>query len=744
MSKKSEFSWIWKQGGHYKMSKIIATSAIRGAYKIIEKADKILQDSIKKHGAEQHIEFPNTGYYLPIIYSMTGIAVEKLSDAQKVMEEIKKLLPPIPSEKLWLPYLGGTLDAGIATIWAEEIIEVIKYLDGPPPVDGIWVGAATDVIIRERGIEFVDGTAPGFAACVGACSDSSNAVKIARELQEKNIYVFMTGSTDGKSMSEQLVEEGVELGWNTRLIPFGKDITSTIYALGFAARAALSFGGVQAGDYKRMLQYNKDRVFAFVLALGEVDEEKYANAAGAISFGFPTIADTPIPEILPRGVCTYEHVVSNIPDEEIVSRAIEVRGLKITVDKVDIPVAFGPAFEGERVRKEDTYVEFGGNRSEVVEFLHMAESSEIEDGKIEVFGPEVDDMPPDSVLPLGIEVLVYGRKMQTDFEPVMERQIHYFINYATGIFHMGQRDIIWVRFSKEAVKNGFKIKHLGTILHAKMHSTFGNIMDKIQVKIFTNPEDVAVLKQKAKGVFKLRDERLRTLTDESVDIFYSCSLCQSFAPNHVCAISPERPGLCGAYNWLDCRAAFEINPTGPNQPIKKGETLDERLGKWKGVNEFIYKISNQKLESFSAYSMMVDPMTSCGCFEVIITILPITNGVMAVNREYSEMTPCGMKFSTIAGMVGGGIQTPGFIGVSKYFIGSKKFILADGGLKRLVWMPKQLKEEILALLESRSAEMGIPDFVSKIATEEEAATEEEVLQWIAKVNHPVIEMEPMM
>ncbi|GAI38725.1 unnamed protein product, partial [marine sediment metagenome] len=263
----------------------------------------------------------------------------------------------------------------------------------------------------------------------------------------------------------------------TRLVPFGKDIASTVYSAGFSARVALTFGNVQPGDYRRMLLYNKDRVFAFVIALGEVDDEKYANAAGAINFGFPTIADTNIPEVLPRGVCTYEHVVSNIPDDEIVTKAIEIRGLKITVEKVDVPVAFGPAFEGERVRKENTYIEFGGNRSEAVEFLSMADSSEVEDGKIEVFGPEVDDVKEGGVLPLGIEVLVYGRKMQEDFEPVMERQIHYFLNYPSGIFHMGQRNISWVRFSKDAVKSGFKIRHIGTVLHAKMHLQFANIMD---------------------------------------------------------------------------------------------------------------------------------------------------------------------------------------------------------------------------------------------------------------------------
>ena len=726
------------------MSKIIATSAIKGAYKTLERAEQMLAKSIEKNGEDQVVEFPDTGYYLPIIYSMSGVKVEKLSDCIKVLEETRKLLPVVPSEKMWLPYLGGTLDAGIATLWAEEIIEAIKYIDGPSPVDGIWLGAATDLIIRERGIEFVDGTAPGFAACVGAAKDNETAVKIARELQEKNIYVFMTGETNGISMAEQLDQEGVELGWDTRLVPFGKDISATIYALGFAARAALSFGGVQGGDFRRMLLYNKSRVFAFVLALGEVDELKYANAAGAINYGFPTIADTNIPEILPRGVCTYEHVVSNIPSEEMVSKAIEVRGLKITVDKVDIPIAFGAAFEGERVRKEDTFVEFGGNKSEAVEFLRTADQTEVEDGKVEVFGPDIDDIKEGDVLPLGIEVLVYGRKMQDDFEPVMERQIHYFVNYATGIFHMGQRDIIWIRFSREAVKKGFKIKHIGTILHAKMHSDFGNIMDKIQVKIYTNPEDVSALKTRAKGVFRTRDERLKTLTDESVDTFYSCSLCQSFAPNHICAVSPERPGLCGAYNWLDCKASNEINPTGPNQPIQKGETIDENLGVWKGVNEFVFKASNQALESFSAYSMIVDPMTSCGCFEVIAAILPSTNGVMAVNREHSGMTPSGMKFSTMAGMVGGGIQTPGFVGISKFFIGSKKFIKADGGLKRLVWMPKALKEEIRDILEERLKDMGLDGFIDKVATEEDADTEEQVMEWIQKVNHPVLEMEPMM
>ncbi len=248
-------------------------------------------------------------------------------------------------------------------------------------------------------------------------------MRIARELQEKNLYVFIAGNTNGVSFAEQLDEAGVQTGWETRLVPFGKDISAAIYALGFANRAALSFGNIQPGDYERNLKYNKNRIFAFVMALGEVSEEKYAAAAGAISYGFPTIADTDIPQILPTGICTYEHVVSSVPIDHIVEKCLEVRGCKIKVTKVPIPVAYGAAFEGERIRKKQTYLEFGGSRSQAFEYVTTRELNEIENGKITVVGPDIDSVTPGAALPLGIWVEVAGRKMQADFEPILERQI---------------------------------------------------------------------------------------------------------------------------------------------------------------------------------------------------------------------------------------------------------------------------------------------------------------------------------
>ncbi len=725
------------------MSRIIASAAIRGAHDILSKAERALAEAMEARGATTPVEFPNTGYYLPVVYGLTGEKVEKLSDMEKILGMARELMPEPPTNALWVPYLGPTLDAGIATLLAEECIEALQYTDGSYTAEGIWLGAADDVIMRARGVEFVDGSAPGFAAIVGAAPDTETAVRLAREMQEKMLYVFMAGRDGEISFAEQLEEAGVQLGWDTRLVPFGPQVYGHIYSLGFATRVAMAFGGVQPGDYERILKYNKNRVFAFVLAMGEVTDEWYATAAGAISYGFPTIATSDIPQILPTGVCTYEHVVSNVSCDELVQRAIEVRGLKIKVIDLPIPVAYGPAFEGERVRKEDTFVEAGGQRTTAFELVRTRDATEVEDGRVEVVGPELNELEEGSKVPLGIVVDVAGRKMQTDFESVIERQFHHLMNFAEGVLHMGQRDLVWIRISKAAQAAGFEFKHLGDILHAKLLDDFDAIVDKVQITIFTDQAKVDEMIEKAKLVYAQRDERMMGLTDDSVDTFYSCSLCQSFAPNHICVVTPERLGLCGAYNWLDAKASNELKPTGPNQPILKGECLDPVAGQWTGVNEFIWEKSGNTVEKMSCYSLMTDPMTSCGCFMCIIALLPMCNGVMVVNREFAGMTPSGMKFSTLAGMVGGGVQAPGFMGVGRGYLVSRKFLGAEGGLPRVVWMPKELKDAIAGSLRERCEEIGMPDLFDKICDETTAETEDAVLEYLTGVEHPALTMDPM-
>jgi acetyl-CoA synthase len=625
---------------------------------------------------------------------------------------------------------------------------------GSDNMNGHLNGAIDDIQLRSWGIQLVDGRMPGFAAIVGAAKSNEVAVQIVRELQRRNILTFLSGNVNGRSIIHQLQEEGVELGYDTYTVPFGTDTLSAIYALGFATRSALTFGGIKAGQAREILLYNRERVFAFVLALGEVDDLKYAAAAGAINFGFPVIADTVIPEILPTGVTQYEHVVS-MPFNEIegeddmekaellVQKCIEVRGVKIQIADVPVPVPYGSAFEGEVVRRADMRVEFGGKNSRAFEYLYMTELDNVTDGKIEIVGPGFEKVEDQGSMDMGIVIEVAGRQMQQDFEPVLERQIHYFINGASGIQHIGQRDIAWIRISTAAAEKGFNLEHFGKILHARFHADFGAIVDKVQVTIYTDPEQHAEWLEKAREAYDFRNKRLADLTDDAVDEFYSCTLCQSFAPDHVCVVSPERLGLCGAYNWLDCKASFNINPTGPNQPIKLGKIIDPVKGYWEGTNDYAKSGSHGVVEQVAIYSIMENPMTACGCFECIVMLVPEANGFMVVNREDSSMTPVGMTFSTLAGICGGGIQTPGVMGVGKFYLISPKFISADGGFKRVVWMSSILKETMADEFKAVAEREGDPDLLERIADERNVTTAEELLAWLEEHNHPALTMDPL-
>ncbi|MBN2119785.1 MAG: CO dehydrogenase/CO-methylating acetyl-CoA synthase complex subunit beta [Candidatus Omnitrophica bacterium] len=725
------------------MSKIVAASAIRGAKILVKEAEDFLHKAIKEKGETQTVAFPETAFYLPLAYALLGLEVKTLKDMILVLSEAKSLLHNEPSESLWLPYLGDALDSGVAALFAEEMIVALRYLYNQEPQSDC-IGFYTDTWMRNFGIQLVDGRMPGFAAILGAAPDNKTAVEIVREFQKRNIMSFVGSNTKGKSIIDQLLEENVEMGWETYIVPFGRDTITGIYPLNWAIRSALTFGGLKKGQARQCLEYCKNRVFAFGLTLGELDDIKYATGAGAINMGFPIIADTDIPEIRPTGICTYEHLIKELDYKKVVSTCLETRGVKVKMSEIPIPVSYSAAFEGERVRREQMYCQFGGKYSEAFEWVTSKKLDEVEDAKIEVIGPEVDDCKEGAAMPLGILVEVAGRKMQKDFEPILERQVHTFLNEAMGIFHMGQRNMCWMRISKDAKNKGFKIKHFGVILHARLHDTFGAIIDKVQVTIYTKKEDVEKVILEAKKAYQERDERMAGMTDESVDTFYSCTLCQSFAPNHLCIVKPERLGLCGAYTWLDAKASFELNPSGPNQPVKKGECLDPKRGEWQGINDFVYQKSNKTLERFHGYSIVTFPETSCGCFECIIAILPEANGFMVVNREYAGMTPCGMSFSTLAGSVGGGAQTPGFMGVGRLYLVSKKFISAEGGLKRVVWMPKELKETLGEKLKKRCEEEGDPDLINKIADETQATTSEELLAHLEKVGHPALSLEALL
>ena len=711
------------------MCKLLIDRIFNGNDAVYGLTCQAVEEAIAQHGADKAVEFPHTAYCLPCYYAVTGVKVKTLGEMKEALGVIKSLMTREHQ-------LDDALMSGVATALCAEFIEVLKYLDGAEPYSEPYYGHLPDSIIRELGVPLVTGDIPGVAVIIGSAPTAQEGVDLVKSYQAQGILVTLVGG-----IIDQAQELGLKMGYNVRIVPLGKDITSVIHVVSVALRAALIFGNVTPGDAAALIKYTSERVPAFVNAFKPIDDVILAAGAGAIKLGFPVISneDENITEV-PGALIACP----NVADFNKVS--LEARNIKIKITNIDIPVAFASAFEGEIIRRKDMQVEFDGSRVDCAELVQTRSMDEVEDHKITVVGPDVDEMELGSKNPIAYVVEVAGKRMQPDFEPVIERKFHNYINCIEGVYHTGQRDMQRIRIGKEAYNAGFRIRHIGEVLYTQVKNEFEAVVDKCQVTVYTDPAECTRIRHEvAIPVFDKRDARLENLTDETVDVYYSCILCQAFSPSHVCVVTPERLGLCGAVSWLDAKATNELDPNGPCQIITKERPIDENLGSYEDVDEAVQKFSQGALEHVTLYSIMQDPMTSCGCFECICGIEPFSNGVVIANREYAGMTPLGMTFSEMASMTGGGVQTPGFMGHGNHFISSKKFMKAEGGIERIVWMPKELKETVAERLNKTAKELyGIDNFTDMIGDETNTTDPEELVAFLTEHNHPALSMDPMM
>ena len=686
-----------------------------------------IDEAIATYGEAEAVSFPGTAYSLPCYYGVTGVKITTLGEMKAAMETIKGMMTRNPR-------LQDAFDSGIASALCAEFLEALKYLHGAEPYAEPEMGHLTDAFVRNLGVPLVTGDIPGVAVIIGGAEDPAEPGALAKSYQAQGILVTLTGDS-----VKHCYDAGMKLGENVRVVPLGYEMQSVIHVVSVAVRAALIFGNITPGDYKNLYKYPMDRVRAFVNAYKPLSDEIVSYGAGAICAGFPVISnETENMFRVPKSL------IQQLDTEKWNATSLEARDIKLKITKIDIPVAFATAFEGEIIRRGDMQVEVDGSRVDCFELVHTCDASEVEDHKIEVVGPEIDDIAVGSKISLSYTVKVAGKAMQPDFESVMERKFHSYLNCIEGVMHTGQRDMIRIRISKADFEAGFKFKHIGEVLYAKIKSEFEAVVDKCEVTIVVDAEKNKELRAHANEVFAKRDDRLKSMTDESVPVYYTCIMCQAFSPSHVCIVTPERLGLCGAVSWLDAKATNELDPQGPCQVVTKERCIDEKLGRYEDVDEAVCKYSHGALEHITLYSLFQDPMTSCGCFECICGVEPCSMGVVITTREHAGTTPLGMSFSEMASMTGGGVQTPGFMGHGKQFISSKKFLKAEGGLGRIVWMPKELKDQVRERLDASALELyGVENFTDMIADETVCTDDpEQLLEYLGTVGHPVLSMEP--
>ncbi len=393
-------------------------------------------------------------------------------------------------------------------------------------------------------------------------------------------------------------------------------------------------------------------------------------------------------------------------------------------------VDLGPQYEGEVIRKEDVYIEFGGPKvKHKLELVTLKGMDEVEHEKVEIIGPDIKDMEEGKSYPLAILINIAGEELEKDTEPVIERRIHMYTNYIEGWYHMNQRQDIWIRMNKDAAKKGFNsLQELGDIYHLLFTSELP-VIEKISTTFITDEKKVEELLPQAMAEYDARDARLRGMKEEDVEQFYGCVLCQSFAPTHVCVITPERIANCGAINWFDGRAAAKLDPEGPVFEVPKDELLDPVRGEYSGVNQNSIERSLGAYDQVYLHSAFEHPHTSCGCFQAICFYIPETDAFGVIHRDFVGSSVMGETFSRMANVASGGRQVEGSLGMALEYLRSPKFIQADGGLRRIVWLPKEIKERYKEPLE----EAGIYD---KIATEEDVKNADELLAFLEKVGHP--------
>ncbi len=703
-----------------------------GSSEMMVRAERSIDEVEAKYGLDAPVLLPETAYNCAVNLAYKGTKISTVADLRNALDVIEGMIKKRQNTT-------AIFNAGIATAMSAELIEACKYVGTATPYEGTpYHGHFSDAEVRELGVPLVTGDIPGFVVIIDEAPSDEEAAELIKGYQSRGIFVFLIGK-----IIDQAMRMGVNMGFPVRVVAVGQDIWSVAHIISFCDRAAMIFGAIEPGDWDGFQEYTFVRLRAFVNAFKPVRDMTVACGGGAIALGFPVITnDTEDMWRVPKSLIIQENT------KDFIETSLEARDIKIKVTNIDIPIAYSSAFEGEIVRKKDMQVDFDTSRVDGFELVRSCAINEVEDHKITVVGPDIDEVEPGSVMNLGVLVEVYGKSFQPDFEPVIERKFHEFINKAEGIMHTGQRDIIRVRINKSAFEAGFRMKHYGEILYAKVKSEYEKVVDKCQVTIFTDPAQCKELRAAANVKYDERDARLANLTDESVDQFYTCILCQAFSPSHVCIVTPERLGLCGAVSWLDAKATNELDPTGPCQIVTKERIIDERVGAYEDVNEAVREYSHGALEQVTLYSILEDPMTSCGCFECICGIEPMTSGFAIVNREHTGMTPLGMTFSEMASMTGGGIQTPGYMGHGKHFIASKKFLKAEGGVARIVWMPKALKDVVRNKLDKTAMDLyGIENFTDMIADEtvmNDPGDPAELMDYLAGVGHPVLELEPLL
>lgn len=631
-----------------------------------------------------------TGYGLPSVYAWRGPDPVKASDVPLIFMNGE----PIGIDNM----LNLGTDASMA-------FDVLASIAGIEIVPDSWLDAFW--------MKLVNGTVQGIALFIG--EPNSGSLDEVRECASKGLIVILSdGYYDMRFEGDNVLRlSGIEaLGVN-----------------GLVSRVALRFGGAEPGNKTSVAKYLKKKPKLVVVHTGRLtilDVTIIFSAAAAGAFIVSDSSEFPSIPRLSENVC-----------ENMAAKAMAGRGITLTKSG---RIRSGSAFENERIRKTDTRLEFGGPDAPASYEIAIS-SGEAEDDRIRVVGKDIQELEQGGHS-LSIEVFFSG-DVDPTMEQAVERRIHFALSRTEGVWHSGQRDNMWMRIGNVAVDKGLTFEELGHNIVSDIKYNFAAVAESVEVKFSSDLSAVLSGISEARKHYGMRDSDMVGLTDQNVDSFYTCAICQSYAPGHICIISPERPSVCGSVTWTDAKVGSEVNPGGPQRPFPKGILLDAEKGEWSGADEIVSKTSMGSIRKVCMHSVADSPMTTCSCMEVAVVLSADRRSIILLDRSDSGRNPSGYSFADVSAIVGRGGQHPGFMGIGKHYILSSGFLKGDGGLERVSWMSSRLKSVLGERLRKAFNVAGGADLYRKIADETVAEDAGSLERWLSEKKHPTIFMEPL-
>ncbi|MCL1802551.1 MAG: hypothetical protein FWG30_02745 [Eubacteriaceae bacterium] len=672
---------------------------------LLSQAQEALGNAAEKHGFEARLP-----YTLQLMHALRGISVLDLSDLQKALYEKPEIMPAEGA-------LGSAFNEGLyALLWLESL-QALEHMDD---AEAFSLNYMPDADIRDLAVPLARGDVPAIALIIGQTKDDKAFEGLVRKYQESGAVVFLAGSAAGQAKNCS-----IKGGKEYRVFSFA----SCSQAFAAILRFAEIFSESSGGSISSLFSFSKSSLPVFLNILGEVSGIAAACAASCMALGFPAIAEAGLGSAYVPTAYESSNGIGKMADI-----SFRLRGIEAVERESFAANAYSPSFQNEAVMPGELHAQLGWPENSGF-LLFFSRSDWPGNSQVETKGYGLIDGSSLSIL-----VECHGPNIEHEFELFAEKQLSIWINRIEGVSLSMNFGSATLRISKAAYDKGFTDESLGQSIYSQVIKEYGDIVSKCRVTIITEQSlSENIEANVAAPLTKIRSERLSELTDENVKLFYACTACRKYQSSHFCAITPEKPGICGAVDYYSAYSEHALSKG--NSPsimaIAKGEASDALLGRYAEVDATLEK----GYKNVAIYSLMQDPMPSIGAFECISAVEPSTSGVLAVPKDYSGATPMGLRFSELAFMASAAKQAPGAMGHSKSYIASKKYLQPEGGIIRVVWMPKSLKDEYRDEINLRAKELtGIEDFAEMICDESIGVTLEELKRHLQDTKHPVSTM----